>query len=817
MLAQPPPSDQSLSRAPSRYRKRKPTVGASAAPPIPLITSQPPLPTVEPISLGYRKVYSKESAAIGPIGAPIHPIHSNNNNNNNPFEDQPKNVNNASTSSSNTSSYISDDNEKNATNISSSNPFLRKDSLSSSYSTSDSSRSSSNSQNTSSPPLSPRVKQAPSTVFNPLNPFLASLHSSNNHDTNLSLSNPPPTLDTTTVHGVSNTPTAEPLLISSRQMSQLKSTSASTPNMENTLQHSTDKKSSYQPTNIKNDSESTLLPSSEHNKLDKLKNSINEGKKCLESNTSNISHNISKPTHGLSLDDIHARHAAKLSRQSSDRVKIKFVYPDSKSQTKSFIEAISLDQPISSIIKFLVSKHNSTILSSDDPDDFMLWEVCPTLGLRRALRNTEYIRFVFESWPSVSSNFLQIDSSESRLDISSVAFLSPRRDILQSGPSGPNYYAKLHYQVGPKSWKKCYVRIQNHQMIISRKNPSENISSRDKRVIQNLSEFDIYEIAADFVAKSPGKFIMAIRSQLTADMFVDKKDSLYVFSTDNAADYSSFRNIIFTLRSHASDKIVREHKSTLPAEVLDSNYSINSDGSSNSTTRKSSLSSSSSSTKKNYTTSKSQNLLNLHGLDAGNPEFEDFQKPPPSFNNYTDQLANLDINDSSASSQGHETLLQQQQARKKQIEQQFTNQQYSSTAISSSSSSNSHSKKHPTLIDSIGPQNNAHIPLNVEQKVDVSQSKPAFNQTHQEKVFQPDSLLGQMNAKSTQTGDYYERNDINHLIKDGIPIPSISTVAAANGITRKPTARYVKKSTKDISTHYSQEMLGRTKTVVGGH
>lgn len=193
----------------------------------------------------------------------------------------------------------------------------------------------------------------------------------------------------------------------------------------------------------------------------------------------------------------------------------------------------------------------------------MLWEICPSLGLRRAVRSNEFLRFVHGSWPSVTSNYLQLDSSNSRLDVASVAFLVPRRDIIQSaGPSGPTFYARCHYQVGPKSWKRVHLVLSNGSLTISRKSPAEQLKNKDKRTVSQISQFDLYEVVGTTNAH-PGRYLMAIRSQLRGDIFVDKKDCVYVFATDDSNDYNVFRNIVFTLRSQMCEKEVRDHKDSL--------------------------------------------------------------------------------------------------------------------------------------------------------------------------------------------------------------------------------------------------------------
>lgn len=526
MIAATPNQQQStLTRAPSRYRRksRSTTISNGSAsqpahqanpptdvlpPPMPSVPrsaldamanpvttfpglSQFPPPSlsaaqIEPISLGYRKVYNKDSPLT--IETNINPGIMNNNNN------------------------ISDEFNDNSVSPSGIQSNLVDNSSS----------------------LSPRsrTKKTPvSTVFNPLNPFLQELKKSvsNTSNTtaasNTSLTDAPNEFDESApVHTPTPSPPYVPDPISNKATDPAAETATADADQSNpTTEASLASQPCQQELSQQNKS-STTSPVPE---------------------TASVQSPESQP-----VVDLYVK--------GPNDVTIKFMYIDNAGNTTPFAEHLLPNQSFADVIKTIVARHQN-VLPSTDPNDFMLWEVCPSLGLRRALRSTEYLGLVHQTWPAVTSNYLQLDSYEERLNIASVAFLAPRRDIIQSaGPGGPTFYARCYYQVG-KSWKKVHIMLNNGTLTISRKPPNERLSSKDVRTVSSISQFDIYEVAGSH-GSHPGRYTMAIRSQLQADVFVDKKDCVHVFATDNSNDYTLFRNIVFTLRSQACDKEGREYR-----------------------------------------------------------------------------------------------------------------------------------------------------------------------------------------------------------------------------------------------------------------
>ena len=147
-----------------------------------------------------------------------------------------------------------------------------------------------------------------------------------------------------------------------------------------------------------------------------------------------------------------------------------------KLPTQTIIRDVNENSTILEILKSLVSDHRYEL--AEDYDEYMLWEVCPRLRIRRPIRSQEYIKHVRASWESAnqSQNFIEVGSSSKRLDVFSIAFLNPRLDLLnkEHGPS----FKKMHYWKNQSDWKKCKIDSNNDNLTISKRD-----GSKDGRVL----------------------------------------------------------------------------------------------------------------------------------------------------------------------------------------------------------------------------------------------------------------------------------------------------------------------------------------------
>ncbi|KAA8915199.1 hypothetical protein TRICI_002556 [Trichomonascus ciferrii] len=224
--------------------------------------------------------------------------------------------------------------------------------------------------------------------------------------------------------------------------------------------------------------------------------------------------------------------------------------------TQSVVKQVSLDTRISDLLEDLVSEHRYELPGS--ADDFMLWEVVDTFGVKRPLRSYEYIKFIRASWENMSNNYLQVGPSSKKLEVDSIAFLAPRRDLYNGKAffKGPVSYQKPNFH----DWRKGHLDVTNNHLVLRKREHGSDIRSL------NLSEFELYEYRKSKLASFrslPGKYTLILRSQQSPDFFLNKADAVLFLSTNSRDDYDSLRNIVYSLRSQALDKVVRAYAQSL--------------------------------------------------------------------------------------------------------------------------------------------------------------------------------------------------------------------------------------------------------------
>lgn len=100
------------------------------------------------------------------------------------------------------------------------------------------------------------------------------------------------------------------------------------------------------------------------------------------------------------------------------------------------------------------------------------------------------------------------------------------------------------------------VQISNFELRLQR-------STKYKRQVP-LRESDLYEVTAKYLKGSPAKYVLAIRTQKSPDMFVNARhDSMQVLATNSASMYNALRNIVFSLRQQTVDRQSKEMRLSL--------------------------------------------------------------------------------------------------------------------------------------------------------------------------------------------------------------------------------------------------------------
>lgn len=214
-----------------------------------------------------------------------------------------------------------------------------------------------------------------------------------------------------------------------------------------------------------------------------------------------------------------------------------------------------------------------------DADDYMVWEVCASLKLRRALRSKELVTHILATWPLGDCDwYLELDDAERRLDVGSVASLCPRRDIVSAAAAGAagSDEASLAYkciamQRGSRlqRWRKVGISVRNHELTLTELSSANTSTASSPRRSLDLRELDIYEVAAGGSSNSSTPYLIGLRVQRNPNSFMDpKRDCVHVLSFPpeniNPAEdpavkaYNTIRNIAFSVRSAEVDQLVKK-------------------------------------------------------------------------------------------------------------------------------------------------------------------------------------------------------------------------------------------------------------------
>lgn len=202
----------------------------------------------------------------------------------------------------------------------------------------------------------------------------------------------------------------------------------------------------------------------------------------------------------------------------------------------------------------------------NDADECMIWEVIQLsttseTKIRRPLRPFEYLKYVYNSWDLDSGALysLQVTSAVFKLDTKSVAFLNRRRDLLREG-AAVALNRKVQTLINGSWCKVSLSALSNGQLSITRA-----IHHSDDRSI-SIEEFELYE---GVNLGAPAKYTICLRSQQNPRYFVNKADMMCIIATDSESDYDLLRNILYTLRTQACDKLSRQY-----ANYLEHNNSV---------------------------------------------------------------------------------------------------------------------------------------------------------------------------------------------------------------------------------------------------
>jgi hypothetical protein len=190
-----------------------------------------------------------------------------------------------------------------------------------------------------------------------------------------------------------------------------------------------------------------------------------------------------------------------------------------------------------------IIKSAATVLTENiDTKTAILLEHYMSVGLRRPLRDYEYVRDVINSWRNDEDNeLLIVDPASENIDLKELR----ASHIPQSKPDDMGTF--IYYSSRPGKWSKRFFTLRSDGQLVMAKN--EN--AKDQQNICHLSDFDIFSLTKYKMSKvkPPKKICYAIKSLQKASMFEDQSHFVHFFCTNDRNTASLFYQTMQSWRS----------------------------------------------------------------------------------------------------------------------------------------------------------------------------------------------------------------------------------------------------------------------------
>ncbi|EXJ78409.1 hypothetical protein A1O1_08809 [Capronia coronata CBS 617.96] len=202
--------------------------------------------------------------------------------------------------------------------------------------------------------------------------------------------------------------------------------------------------------------------------------------------------------------------------------------------------SITLPVTPSTTTKDILKSASMTMSEQVDPRTAVLLESYSQLGLERPLRRYERIRDVMNSWDNDNQNRLFL-VAEDEYAAQGLGF----GDAPRQQPAATT--VQIYHSHKPGRWDKRWVRLrEDGQMTISKK---EN--GLDSTNICHLSDFDVYTPTASQMKKlkPPKKLCFAFKSQAKSSMFLSGANFVHFFCTKDKATADKWYQAVHSWRS----------------------------------------------------------------------------------------------------------------------------------------------------------------------------------------------------------------------------------------------------------------------------
>lgn len=191
-------------------------------------------------------------------------------------------------------------------------------------------------------------------------------------------------------------------------------------------------------------------------------------------------------------------------------------------------------------------------------------EMYNQLGLKRRIRPYERIRDILNSWDHSSMNCLVVKQNSAKgsedLDAESV---------LKSGTRPKGFVLQLYHSQEPKKWNKRYVTLLEGGQMYSSRKPDPYLMDKDTTTLCHLSDFDVYTPTESQVKqlRPPRRYCYAIKSQQKATVFVNSKNFVHFFCTEDPELADNFHSLVRGWRSwYLANNNAQEQQQQQPKE-----------------------------------------------------------------------------------------------------------------------------------------------------------------------------------------------------------------------------------------------------------
>lgn len=175
-----------------------------------------------------------------------------------------------------------------------------------------------------------------------------------------------------------------------------------------------------------------------------------------------------------------------------------------------------------------------TIQSIPGRGGWALFDVSPTYGIERPLREYEVISHTLEARSDVTNDYFLLKQTE----------LAPYASIRAIPNSSPALAGWTYVRDRRGKWSKRWLELREHSLF-----HAKSEKGKDEVFICHLSVFDVY-LAEGPIVKAPKAHTFAVRSQNPLTMFENKEDFVHYFCLSDPSAHRDWIRAIMNARTY---------------------------------------------------------------------------------------------------------------------------------------------------------------------------------------------------------------------------------------------------------------------------